>query len=115
MDDIISKLKSDRLWALGAYAGFMILNIKAELGVPAEQMTELMWAVLAFIGSKGLRGTVGGNMLEQAVPMVTKLVSEGKPGVPIEELHAEPTDESRAIARSRLETPLPADLRDESP
>ena len=95
MDDIIGKLKSDRLWALGAYVGLMVLNVKAGLGIPDEQMTELMWVVLGFIGSKGLRGTVGGNMLEAIVPQVSGRLAEAT-------LEAEPTEESREIAGYRL-------------
>ncbi len=72
MQEVLQKLNSDRLWALVTYFAVVVANVKMGLGVPAEQMTELLYAVVTFVVGKSLRGTVGGSMIEALVPMLSK-------------------------------------------
>ena len=76
----IEKLMSDRLWVLAGYFALVAANAKIPLGITDDIMTEILYAVLAFIIGKSLRGTSGGSIL---MPLLGKVIGtvEGKPGV----------------------------------
>jgi len=77
MSDVFGKLKSDRLWILAIYAVVVILNavMPDTLEIPIEQMTELGYAVIAFILGKSIRGTVGGSMFEGGLNAIVGTLS----------------------------------------
>lgn len=72
------KLNSDRLWALGAYIALLIANAQLGLGIAEEQMTQLCYAVIAFVLGKSIRGTSTEGLVQKLVPAAMK-VAEKKP------------------------------------
>ena len=78
-DLIPEKLNSDRLWALVAYAALLVLNAKLQLGVPPEQMTELLYAVIAFVVGKSIRGTTAGSFVSALMPKLTEAAASIEP------------------------------------
>lgn len=81
LDTIKEKVVSDRLWALLAFVGLVFANQLLGLGVTDEQITEVLYATLAFILGKSLRGTVGGKVLEGALVPGLSAVKKIKPVV----------------------------------
>lgn len=86
MNDILTKLKSDRLWVLLAYATLIIVNAAFNLGVTEEQLTLLAFAVITFIAGKSWRATGIGAAIEAITPAVVKtanrIAEEKIPDVP---------------------------------
>lgn len=70
-DDVVEKLKSDRMWALLLYVGLLVANAKFNLGVTEDQMTEVLYAVIAFIVGKSVRGTTAGSLVKALGPVLS--------------------------------------------
>ena len=53
----LTKLNSDRLWAVLAFAGLVVVNTYFELGIDLEQIKQIGYAVIALVLGKSIRGT----------------------------------------------------------
>ncbi len=74
IQEILQRLRSDRLWALLAFVALILVNSMFNLGldVPgaAEETSALAMAgysTIAFILGKSIRGTVGGSLFERGL------------------------------------------------
>lgn len=69
MEDVTAKFKSDRLWALLGFLALLVSNAMFDIGLTEDQMTDALWATIAFIGGKSLRSTTGGTIFDGAISM----------------------------------------------
>lgn len=80
---IPEKFNSDRLWALAGYAAVLMANAYLALGIPEEQLTELLYAVIAFILGKSIRGTTGGSFVQALAPKLIEATARIEPKVDV--------------------------------
>jgi hypothetical protein len=59
---VLAKLKSDRLWALVAFLALLFVNASYDLGLSEKEITNAMWATIAFVLGKTFRSTTGGTL-----------------------------------------------------
>lgn len=104
IQEIKTKLISDRLWVLLLYVVLVFANQWLALGVPDEQLTEVLWAVLAFILGKSLRGTGVGNILAGLIPGGLKAVQKIEPAPFAEKIPQNLREGAGDAAVSGLET-----------
>ena len=69
MDDTVkTKLKSDRLWALLLFLALLVGNAAFDMGLSDDQIREALYAVIAFILGKSVRGTIAGSAIIALLP-----------------------------------------------
>lgn len=74
----LSKLNSDRLWALALFIAVIAANAAFDLGVEQEQLELIAYGVIAFILGKSVRGTG----MQSIVDAVVAAMSKGAQAIP---------------------------------
>tara|TARA_Y100000034_G_C6871529_1_gene397972 strand:+ start:112 stop:366 length:255 start_codon:yes stop_codon:yes gene_type:complete len=74
----LSKLNSDRLWALLLFIAVVAGNASLDLGIEQEQLELVAYGVIAFILGKSVRGTG----MQNVVDMVVGALSQGAEAIP---------------------------------
>lgn len=100
--DALPKIFSDRLWALLAFLVLVLVNAIFDLGLehaPVGQDSTIvvtMYAVVAFILGKSIRGTVGGSILKQGLDILLPAVEKVAPSVEASEPARKPSGQKPA-------------------
>jgi hypothetical protein len=76
----MSKLNSDRLWALLAFGAVVVANAKLQLGIDQAQMEALLYAVIAFIVGKSWRSSAPGAVIEAMAPALIEAATDAVDG-----------------------------------
>ena len=80
----LSKLNSDRLWALLLFIAVIAANAVFDMGITQEKLELLSYAVIAFILGKSVRGTGMQSVIDLVVGGLSQ-AAKAIPEVPADE------------------------------